>query len=189
MTATVAGVRIAASTSAGRYDVKYGRNPSRPRITTAAASSRRCRPARRAVGGGHASAAPAPPRSAITARAPRWPSRACSQVTAARTVHSANRIRERTRPVAQRPGRRIGDHAGDDVRQQIADAMAHAGSPHRSHRGDQDGGAAAADARHSRGRAVRAECRSGRAPRQADRCRYAVGRDALAGTPNTSSAW
>ena len=41
ITATVAGVSIAATRSAGRYAVKYSRRPSRPRVTRMAASSRR----------------------------------------------------------------------------------------------------------------------------------------------------
>ena len=61
---------------AGRYAVKYGRSPSSPRTTTVAASSRRCASTRGSAAVTERNTAP--PRSAMVALAPRWPSRACS---------------------------------------------------------------------------------------------------------------
>ena len=103
MTATAAGVRIAAMNRAGRYAVKYGRNPSSPRTTTVAASSRRCASTRGAAAVTERSTAP--PRSAIVAPAPRWPSRACSQVTAARI--GPQRQQNQQRSPSSGPGARV----------------------------------------------------------------------------------
>ena len=89
ITAAVAGVRIAARNSDGRYVVKYGRNPSRPRVTTTAASSR-CRVSSRG-GSEVAVVSTLSARSAITELAPRCASLPCSHCTSVRTVHSANR--------------------------------------------------------------------------------------------------
>ena len=74
----------------GRYAVKYGRRPSRPRVITTAAESRS---AASCLGGSAVTwRSTWPARSAITAVAPRADSRPCTQCASVRTAHSDSKI-------------------------------------------------------------------------------------------------
>ena len=90
ITTTAAGVRMPARNTEGRYAVKYGRRPSRPRVITVAAESRS---AASCLGGSAVMRCSTwPARSAITAVAPRAESLPCAQCASVRTAHSDSKI-------------------------------------------------------------------------------------------------